>query len=197
MKVRKLTKANDLAGRTFGRLLALCRVESSAHGHAQWSVLCDCGTEKIVFATSLLTGKTVSCGCFQQESRTRHGGHGGKTYEAWQNMWNRVRNNTHYKSRGIGACDRWRAFEKFREDMGEVPAGLTLERTDNDADYGPGNCIWATRAEQSANTSRTHHVELDGKSMCSAEACRRIGLPDATARKRMRRGLTAQEALHG
>lgn len=187
----------DLAGQTFGRLLVLGRVESTNRGQARWAALCECGTEKIFLSTNLVTGKSNSCGCLQQETRTRHGGWGGKTYEAWRNMWSRVRTNAHYKSRGITACDRWRDFVNFREDMGECPEGLTLERTDNDSGYGPENCVWATRAEQSANTSRTHHVVLAGESMCLAEACRRLNIKHSTVMKRMRKGRNAQEALNG
>jgi hypothetical protein len=96
---------------------------------------------------------------------TRHGhGRDGKrtpTYLSWQNMRQRCHNpNTprwdHYGGRGITVCARWDSFENFLSDMGERPEGTSIDRINNDGNYEPGNCRWATSAEQMSNRSKKY-----------------------------------------
>lgn len=75
------------------------------------------------------------------------------TYSSWRAMLARCRqpNNNrfqYYGARGIQVCERWLSFENFLEDMGERPAGLSIDRIDVDGNYEPGNCRWATPLEQ-------------------------------------------------
>jgi len=88
--------------------------------------------------------------------KAKHGMTGTPVYECWKNMRRRCYSpNTmqyaDYGGRGIKVCVRWQKFENFLEDMGQPPKGLTLDRKDNDGDYTPDNCRWATRTEQKLN----------------------------------------------
>jgi hypothetical protein len=161
---RKGSLVVDLVGQRFGRLTVV-DFAGRRRRNARWKCICDCGTEVIVEGHNIKRGNTASCGCFRRASTaslTRTHGHSAANtpeYESWCAMWARVRSKKgrrfrDYGARGIGACNRWLSFEAFLADMGPRPIGLTLDRIDNNRGYEPGNCRWATSAQQSANQRR-------------------------------------------
>lgn len=75
-----------------------------------------------------------------------------------------------YGGRGIRFCERWSDFESFIFDMGEAPPRLTLERDNANGNYEPGNCRWATYAEQARNKRLTRFVKIDGVEMVLQDA---------------------------
>jgi hypothetical protein len=154
----------DIAGQRFGRLVAE-RFSHKAKGAPYWLCRCDCGAETVVRIYALLDAHTFSCGCQRRERLTTrtHGcaprGKVSATYRCWQAMKSRCfnpRNKAwkHYGGRGITVCERWLVFENFLADMGERPPGKTLDRINNDGNYEPGNCRWATQSEQVNNSRR-------------------------------------------
>lgn len=151
----------DLIGQRFGKLLIRKRLGRMGESHAiHWECLCDCGSSSVVKTGNLMNGSTTSCECWRASRITAdnltHGQYNSPTYRSWKSMLARVKDPRYqyHKGRGITVCERWTKFENFLTDMGERPPGTTLDRSDNDGNYEPGNCRWATSKQQARNRRR-------------------------------------------
>ena len=184
-------KPIDLVGKSFGRWTVL-RV-GQTNTRKGWDCVCTCGSTATV-PTSNLTGGKSTC-CMACANRTHgHSRHGParNTYRIWWAMVQRCRNPRNeswelYGGRGISVCPAWvESFEAFLADMGVKPPGLSLDRQDNDGNYEPGNCRWATTVEQSHNSRAVRWVSFNGEKKVISEWARYFGLKVPTLFGRIR-----------
>jgi hypothetical protein len=192
--------ADDLTGQRFGLLTVI-----SFAGGGRWSVRCDCGNESAPKGHSLKSGHTTSCGCKRRlvgRSSTTHGMHATRTYSTWLSMNKRCHDQNNpsygrYGGSGIAVCQKWRdSFEAFYADMGERPAGTSLDRYPNkQGNYEPGNCRWATLEEQGRNKTNNAVVAVGGIEKCVAEWAKLHGISRHVVRERLRLGWTPERAF--
>lgn len=130
-------------------------------------------------------------------------GTNSRLYSIWRHMKERCHNKNHiafqrYGGRGISVCDEWKSdflcFKKWSLENG-YSAELTIDRVDNDGNYCPENCRWATREEQQNNRSANHLLTFKGETHSLAEWGRIMGISRITIKSRIREGWTVEEAL--
>ncbi len=157
--------------------------------------LCDCGEEKVIKAYDVVNGKSKSCGCGRTNVHTIIHGCAGSNktpeYTAWKNIKSRCYNSKHehyknYGGRGITVCDRWlSSFENFLADVGLRPSNnYTIERTNNNGNYEPDNCKWATRREQANNKRNSFQVTFNGQTKSISDWSDELGFSRQVLYKR-------------
>lgn len=178
----------DISGNKYGRLTVISRTENKGE-QPYWLCKCECGNFTTVRGSHLKNGLIRSCGCLKKEmSRQRavgttHGQTNTRLYRIWHAMKNRCSNQNHedykgYGGVGISVCKEWEAFEPFRDwaMANGYSDDLTLDRKDNNGNYEPSNCRWATRKEQANNRRTNHLIMLDGVELTLSQAAERLGV---------------------
>lgn len=201
----------DYTGKKFARMTVVEFTEK-INGHIMYRCLCDCGTEKIVRLSSLMTGNTVSCGCYSKERRsaisieanTKHNLSHHPLYHIWANMKDRCANAnstsySNYGARGITVCSQWiESFENFYNwaiSDGNYKDGLSIERVNVNGNYESSNCTFADTYVQSRNRRNSRIITIDGVTRNWIDWCRLYNIPESTVRNRVNRGMTMIEAL--
>lgn len=207
----RISNALDLTGEVYGRLAVLGRGPNAGVGirsKVRWLCRCECSAERLVHASALKGGNTVSCGCWKAERAKRDGwmlnrSHGmtkTPTWIVWDGIKQLCRNAQHksymdFGGRGIKVCVRWMAFENFHADMGTRPPGLGLIRRDRNGDYEPGNCEWATHKARCRTSGKNRFISHDGRQVALAELAEEAGISRKLLRERLERGWPVERAL--
>ncbi len=196
----------SLVGRRFGTLVVVGISRHVKYRHQKWVCRCDCGISIEVQAGNLLSGHTATCGSGNHYTGSSHhnfihGARNSRTYHIWKHIRQRCMNPkdsrySDYGGRGIKVCPRWGSYLNFLTDMGEAPTGMSIDRKDNNGNYCPENCRWATPVEQANNSRKNVRVTIGGETRTLAEWCRLTGAKYKTVWARIHDGVPAQSVLN-
>lgn len=202
-----MAQIKDLVGKVFGRLTVVSfsgrKVKGECQAKTYWNCTCECGTDKELDGGNLVSGAVMSCGCLRREvlDKTTHGLFHTTHYNVWSKLIQRCTDPSNksypdYGGRGIHVCERWLNLASFVADMGPRPEGASIDRIDNNGDYEPGNCRWATDVEQANNKRNNFVVTHAGKSLTVAQWARATGINPYTLYSRLTKlGMSAETAL--
>ena len=196
-------KRKNLAGRVFGNLTVLHQARRKNSPRALWLCRCVCGAEVTARSDNLLEGRKKSCGL--DHKFRKHPAKYKKDcteYGIYNNMIQRCTNPNsnswrYYGARGIFVCDRWQeSFDNFLDDMGRRPsAAYSIDRINNDGDYEPSNCRWATIEQQSQNRRGTIKALFQGNMVSVFGFAEAHGLNYGTVRRRLEIGWSLEKIL--
>lgn len=201
-------RKNDYTGMKFGRWKVIGpapnHITSGGYPVSMWDCVCECGEKRAVRGNDLRLGKSTSCGCslIDNPNSKKHGETGTPLYMVYHGMRARCYNENnkdyhHYGGRGIAICDEWQDYEKFRDwaMLNGYQDGLSIERNNVNGDYSPENCRWANKREQSINKRTTVYLTAFGETKPLVVWAEERKISDATLRRRIKAGWSADRAL--
>lgn len=211
--MKDINRTNNLIGRKFGRLTVI-GIDERGTRKTFWVCQCECGNVKSARSDSLQCGAIRSCGCMKKEqdkinlvAKYSHKQSGTRIYNIWQGMKGRCNNiyNTDYHrygGRGIKVCDEWNSsFENFYSwaMFNGYEEDLTIDRIDNNGNYCPENCRWATPKEQCNNRSTTIKITIGNATKSLTEWCEIFELDYNTIKRRHQRNgfISIDELFNG
>ena len=186
----------NLSGMKFNKLTILDYYEIR-NKHAYWLCKCDCGNTKFIKGSHVKSGRTKSCGCM---CGGLHGKSSTRIFRIWVGIKKRCSDITiqNYAGRGITICDEWKSdfmnFYKWSIENGYSDE-LTIDRIDNDGNYEPSNCRWATYKDQANNTRSNRIIEYNNKRLTLMEWSEETGLKRETIAYRLNNGWNKERAL--
>lgn len=188
----------EITGRKYGKFTVVA-VHERRTERSVWRCRCECGAERLTQMRTLIDGLKCKV-CDEHHLRTHGMTRTSPEFRAWSSAWDRCRNPKHpawsnYGGRGLTVCDEWRDFQAFYKELGPRPAGMSLDRIDNSLGYEPGNCRWATRADQANNRRVTRMITIDGRTKSLSQWCEETGVPVTRALGRMKHGWPEAEAV--
>lgn len=197
----------NMTGKRYGSVTALHDVGLCADGKYKWLALCDCGNKFEASGSKIRSGEVVTCPTCSSErvrlSRMTHGMRQTDEYRTWTHIKSRCFNAKvpeykHYGGRGITMCSKWtESFEDFLADMGERPSKKhSIDRINNNGNYEPGNCRWATHKTQANNTRSNRKVTVNGTTKNMTQWADDIGVTREVIHKRLKRGIVGPPLLN-
>jgi len=200
-----MTRALELAGKVFGELTVVRKVDREGTGGRKWECLCSCGKRVRVVGSKLIHGHTKSCGHLRRQARAQsHGDTYSREYNIWTHMRQRCTNPNRdsyyrYGGRGIRVCEAWdNSYEAFLRDMGRAPfPDAQIDRINVDGDYAPDNCRWVSPRENKRNKGNARLLTHNGITRSLQEWSEILGLSRQTLQSRVVRNWTADEIISG
>ena len=204
-----MAKIVNIAGKRFGRLIAISTNERDKFGNALWNCKCDCGNNVKVILQSLKDGKTKSCGCLNKEKMGKnnliHGKSKTRIYHIWRDMRERCTKPSklgysNYGGRGIKVCEEWSGSKDFLNFYewsikNGYKENLTIDRIDFNGNYCPENCRWTDIKTQCNNKRNNILIFYNGETKTLAQWSESLNISYSAISRRLKDGWSVEKTF--